>query len=124
MNNPLALIIEDDPDLAMIFAGALQEAGYDSEIAHDGRIALEQLANTTPAVVVLDLHLPRVSGKDVLRQMRADPRLAETRVILATADPLMADNLREEADLVLLKPISFDQLSILAARLRPHNTST
>lgn len=116
-----ALIIEDDFDLASIFAGALRLAEYEVEIIQDGRLALERLAAMIPDIVVLDLHLPRVSGGDVLRHIRADQRLTETRVMLATADPLLADNLREEADLVLIKPISFTQMRDLATRLRPHD---
>jgi two-component system cell cycle response regulator DivK len=119
MANPLALIIEDDPKLATIFARALQMAEFDPEIAQDGKVALSRLAVTIPAVVVLDLHLPYVSGLEILRQIRADERLNQTHVILATADALMAENLRQEADLVLLKPISFSQLRDLASRLRP-----
>ncbi len=114
MSKPFALIIEDDEDLAMIFSGALQEVGFEIEIISDGQEALDRLANVIPAVVMLDLHLPNVPGKDILRQIRADERLSKTRVILATADPLAAGQLRAEVDLVLLKPISFEQLSILA----------
>lgn len=116
-----ALIIEDDFDLASIFAGALRIAEYEVEIVQDGRLALERLAALIPDIVVLDLHLPRVSGEDVLHHIRADRRLTKTRVMLATADPLLADNLREEADLVLIKPISFTQMRDLAARLRPRD---
>ena len=119
MTNPFALIIEDDPDLATIFAEALQMAEFETEIVSDGQAALGRLAATTPAVVVLDLHLPHVSGPKILQQIRADRRLAKTRVLLATADALMAESLRREADLVLLKPISFHQLRDLAKRLRP-----
>ena len=71
-------------------------------------------------VVVLDMHLPHVAGPDILRYIRADARLEKTQVIIATADPSMADSLREEATLVLLKPISFSQLRDLAKRLRQH----
>lgn len=80
---------------------------------------MTRLAVISPALVVLDLHLPSFSGIDILRHIRADERLAETRVILATADAIMADSLREESDLVLLKPISVTQLRDLAIRLRP-----
>lgn len=119
MSNPLALIIEDDPDAATIFSEALQAAGFETEIVRTGDKALKRLAVTTPDAVVLDLHLPHVSGTDILRQIRADARLAKTRMIIATADPRMAELLRDQADLVLLKPISFSQLRDLAARLRP-----
>jgi DNA-binding response OmpR family regulator len=114
-----ALIIEDDRDLALIFAQALQAAGFATGIVRDGDDALARLAVATPDIVVLDLHLPRTSGADILREIRADERLAQTRVIVATADPRMADMLQDQPDLVLLKPISFSQLRDLAARLAP-----
>ena len=119
MNEPLALIVEDDTDLANIFAKALEAAEFETEIVQDGHAALERLATTQPAVVLLDLHLPYVSGKTILRHIRSDARLAQTRVMLATADSMLADSLRFEADLVLLKPIAYGQLRDLAMRLRP-----
>jgi len=122
MSNPLALIIEDDQKLAVIFTQALRQAGYETETIYDGRTALERLAVITPVVIVLDLHLPQASGKDILRQIRQEARLVDTRVMLATADALMADTLRSEVELILLKPISFTQLRDLAIRLRPPDT--
>lgn len=124
MTHPLALIIEDDPKLADIFSLALKSAEFETEIVSDGNQALTWLANKTPSIIVLDLHLPYVSGKEILRQIQADDRLANTRVMLATADALMADSLREEVDLVLLKPISVSQLRDLAARLRLLDTKS
>jgi len=117
--NPLALIIEDHDDTASIFALALHQAGFETEIIPDGEDALTRLVDTTPAVVILDLHLPHVSGDNILSQIRSDERLTKTQVILATADPLRAETLRAEANLVLIKPISFSQLRDMAERLRP-----
>ena len=117
--NPPVLIIEDDYDARMIFAKALQAAGFETEIIEEGATALIRLAEITPAAVVLDIHLPHASGEEILQYIRADERFSETQVILATADALMAEKLREEADLVLLKPIDFAQLRDLSARLRP-----
>jgi two-component system cell cycle response regulator DivK len=118
-NNQYAMIIEDNEDLAIIFAEALQAAGLETDIIQDGETALEQLTDSRPRIIILDLHLPYVSGEEVLEQIRADERLAESKVIIATADPRMADMLKDSADLVLLKPISFGQLRDLAARLSP-----
>ena len=117
MDNLLAFIIEDDDDAGVIFSNALREAGFECEIIQTGDEALARLAETVPAVVVLDLHLPRVSGVEILRQIRADARLAETHVIVATAFPDMAAGLEEKADLVLTKPISYGQLRDLAKRV-------
>ncbi|MCL4302352.1 MAG: response regulator [Anaerolineae bacterium] len=119
MTQPMALIIEDDPKLAFIFAQALRSADFETETLPDGRTARDRLAEITPAVVVLDLHLPYLSGRELLYHIRADQRFVETRVILATADSVLAESLQEEADLVLLKPISPIQLRDLAKRLRP-----
>jgi two-component system cell cycle response regulator DivK len=122
MSNPFALIIEDDPKLAFLFDEALQMAEFETEIVQDGQAALERLAATTPAVVVLDLHLPHLSGSDILAHIRADQRLAQTRIMLATADASKAEHLRSDVDVVLLKPISLHQMSTLAKRLRPPDT--
>jgi DNA-binding response OmpR family regulator len=123
MTNPLALVIEDDLNLAAIFAEALQSAEFETEIIQTGRTALARLAITTPAVVLLDLHLPYVSGEEILRQIRANERLVKTQVIITTADARLAEGLQAEADLVLLKPISFNQLRDLATRLHPSDTT-
>jgi DNA-binding response OmpR family regulator len=82
-----------------------------------GDKALAWLAETTPAVVVLDLELPRVPGTEILRQIRADVHLANIHVIIATAFPDMALDLEEKADLVLIKPVSYSQLRDLAKRV-------
>ncbi len=117
MSSQFALVIEDERDEAVFFAHAMQAAGFETEIIRAGDTALARLAVVVPDVVVLDLHLPRIAGADVLHQIRGDARLAETRVIIVTGDPQMAESLRDEADLVLIKPIGFDQLCGLAARL-------
>ena len=121
-DRPLAFIIEDEPSLATIFALAVDKAGYRTEIIREGRQALKQLAVSQPHIIILDLHLPYVSGKDLLQYIRSDSRLAKTQVIITTADALQAELLHKEADLVLLKPVSFQQLRDLATRLRPPDT--
>lgn len=120
--NPLALIVEDDGHLASIYSQALQAAQYTTETVLDGNTALDRLRKIVPAVVVLDLHLPIVSGKDVLTEIRSNERLAQTKVMITTADATLAENLAGDSDLVLLKPIGFDQLRDLAARLRPSDS--
>jgi len=113
---PFALVVEDNEDLNMIFSTALEQAGYKIESISDGLVAQKRLKEITPDLVVLDLHIPGVNGNIILGQIRADQRLAQARVILATADAEFAASLQGQADLVLLKPISFSQLSQLAGR--------
>jgi DNA-binding response OmpR family regulator len=117
MSNPVALVIEDDRDLATLFAIALRMAGVETEIFYAGDTALARLAVLVPDLVVLDLHIPRTAGKDILRQIRADARLSETRVVVVTGDPLAAEDIQNQADQVLIKPFNFDTLQDLATGL-------
>lgn len=117
MSKPLALIIEDDPDLSEIFSISLRGGGFDTELIRDGQAAIDRLAGEPPAIIVLDLHLPHVDGATILAAIRANERYAKTAVIVATADAQVADGLRTKADLVLLKPVGVDQLRDLAKRM-------
>ena len=117
MSKHTALIVEDDYDASTIFATALQVVGFDTQIIASGEEAVEHLKSTAPDLVILDLHLPRVVGTDILNQIRSDERLKNTLVIVASADARMADMIRPLADLVLLKPTTFSQVRDLAARL-------
>ena len=119
--NPLAFVIEDDEAQADLFFEALQKAAFEVEIIRDGKAALARLAEAVPSIVVLDINLPFVSGVDILHNIRGDARLAMTRIIIASANPQIAIDLQEEADLVLIKPVSYFQLRDLAARLRASN---
>src|SRR5512133_4264470 len=101
MPKPLALVIEDDAHLSRIFSLTLQ-TDFETEVYGDGTTAFMRLANADPAVVVLDLNLPGLKGKEVLADIRSTPRLKKTRVILCTADEQQAELLRDQADSVIL----------------------
>ncbi len=116
-SNRLALVIEDDEDLAIIFTEALHTAGYKTKTIRDGKQAMEEVDSSQPNLVLLDLHLPHVNGLQILAKIRKDERLANTKVIIATADARMSE-MAGDADFMLIKPISFAQLRDLCARLR------
>jgi chemosensory pili system protein ChpA (sensor histidine kinase/response regulator) len=115
-SKPTALIIEDDEDLNAIFSSALEKAGYEVRSVFDGVAAQNILTEFVPALIILDLHMPKVGGDVVLRTIRADDRLKNVRVIVATADAAFAQAMQFKSEMVLLKPISFSQLSQLASR--------
>ena len=117
MTKPLALVVEDDQDLSIIFGEALELANCKTKVIQDGEKALEWLAENLPSLVVLDLHLPNVGGKSILSYIRRQPHLANARVIITTADARLGESLRSQAQLVLIKPVSFIQLRNLAKRL-------
>ncbi|MEJ5240876.1 MAG: response regulator [Anaerolineales bacterium] len=111
------LLVEDDPHQAEIFSFALGQTGLIVHHLKDGAEVLPFLKEHAPELVVLDLHLPNLRGDKILQALRANPATANCKVILATADPRLADRLQDQADLVLLKPISYQQLKELAKRL-------
>jgi len=117
MDKPLALIIEDERDVAALFRYVIDMAGYRTEIALHGQIAIERLSNIQPDLVILDLNLPGVSGVEILEMIRKDARLNYTKVIVITAHAHLAAGLRAEPDLLLLKPVSLDQLTQLVGRI-------
>ncbi len=115
---PFALIIEDSISTAKMFSLALEGAGFNTEIIFDGISGIKRIAELTPDVLVLDLHLPFATGEEILQQMYDKQRFQSTRIIIATADANFATMVQERVDFVLLKPISYEQLHQLATRLR------
>lgn len=118
MSHALALIIEDEVDLADIFSEAMQAAGFSTEVINHGNIAQQRITEVVPEIIILDLHLPGMDGVHLLEKIRSDARLFNTKVIIATADHNLSLTLRDKATLVLLKPISFSQLRDLSVRLK------
>jgi CheY-like chemotaxis protein len=116
---PLALVAEDSADQAYIFRKALFMSGYQVEVVNNGVAASLRLQEIVPRIVVLDLHLPGISGEKLLQQIRSDERLKDTKTFLITGDAGLAEKLRDSATITLLKPISFAQLSMLATKFLP-----
>jgi two-component system, OmpR family, response regulator AdeR len=82
MENPRILVVEDEPKLARILEGYLREAGFQSERAENGRVALERFSAYQPHLVLLDLRLPELDGLEVLKTIRTK---STTPVVVLTA---------------------------------------
>lgn len=89
------LLIEDEDMVATIYRARLTRAGYAVELAADGESGLSQLRQSTPDAVLLDAHLPRMDGLQVLQLIRSDPKFAMLPVILCTA--ALNPRMQEEA---------------------------
>jgi PleD family two-component response regulator len=112
------LIIDDDKDTANFFSMVLSLVGFTCDIVNSAKQALSRIAVTQPDMILLDMRLGlEIGGEDILYQIRSNPRLDETRVIVITAYPAMAEPITNLADLILLKPVDVDQLKTLASRL-------
>ena len=112
-----ALVVEDDEELGEIFVDLLETTGLKVERVGDGQLALDSLKQFTPDIMMLDMHLPRVSGLEILQQVRADARLQNIEVVIVTADALLSNVVRDQADFVLIKPVDYSQLNTLIERL-------
>jgi two-component system phosphate regulon response regulator PhoB len=79
------LIVEDEVDVAELLAHHLKKAGFVVEMATNGRTALTFIRDQPPTLVVLDLMLPEMSGLDLCRAIRSDPRTKEMAIVMLSA---------------------------------------
>jgi len=82
---PLILVVEDDASLGEVVVSALKDEGLDARLAHDGDEAMRLVDATDPSAIILDLMMPKRDGFSVLRELRADGRIAHLPVIVVTA---------------------------------------
>ncbi|MCC6802775.1 MAG: response regulator transcription factor [Anaerolineae bacterium] len=108
--SPLILVVEDDSDTADYVTALLQTSGYNAVTADSGEIALSEIANAQPDLVLLDLNLPDMAGLDVLRQVRANSLLPMIILSGATQDKSKVVALEEGADDYVVKPFSPEEL--------------
>ncbi len=124
MSKPFALIIEDESLLADLYSKVIRDVGFETETALDGNTALERVKSTTPDIIILDIHLPFVSGLDILTEIRNNDNLTNTKVIIITADRDTGNKLSGQANFILIKPITITQIESLVGRLYKMITST
>jgi DNA-binding response OmpR family regulator len=85
------LVADNDEDILTLVSFRLQRQGYEVLVARDGAEALERARAELPDLCVLDVMMPKLTGYDVTRELRADPRTADVPVILLTARVQEAD---------------------------------
>ena len=89
--NPTVLLVEDDRFLRRAAEASLRQAGFTVALASDGEEALRQVAAVKPAIVLLDLIMPKLQGFEVLRRLKAAPETAGIPVVVTS-------NLGQETD--------------------------
>lgn len=85
-NEPLVLLVEDQAEVAEMYRLKLQFDGYRVAIASDGLVGLQMVGSLLPDVVLLDMHLPGVSGLKVLAALRAQEATQKLPVLMLSAD--------------------------------------
>ena len=119
MSFPLALILEDDPKLAELYETVLKQCKYETIVIESGREAQTRLETLSPVLILLDIHLPYVSGMDLLKQIQTDNRFKQTTIIVMTADLYTAKDLEGHVQHVLLKTHGISALRNIATRVYP-----
>ncbi|MGV2435688.1 MAG UNVERIFIED_CONTAM: response regulator [Anaerolineae bacterium] len=120
-----ALIVEDDMVLADVVAFTLRREGYEVLLAQDGETALERFEAEKPAIILLDLNLPKLDGVAVCRKIRQSHNTPIIMLSVRDSDADVIRGLEIGADDYLTKPFSPAQL---LARMRAvlrrtgHNT--
>jgi two-component system phosphate regulon response regulator PhoB len=107
------LVVDDEADIVALVAYHLVKAGYRVSTASNGAEALTAARQERPALIVLDLMLPGVSGYEVLEQLRAAPATRDIAVLMLTARREEPDRIRGlalGADDYLTKPFSPQEL--------------
>jgi two-component system sensor histidine kinase/response regulator len=123
-HTPEILVVDDDPRNRRLLEEYLMVAGYDVRLAPDGRTALALASERPPDLVLLDVMMPDLSGLEVCRQLKNDPRTRLCQVVLVTAldgSPHRVEGLDTGADDYIAKPVRREEFmakvrSMLRAR--------
>ena len=107
------LIADDEPAIATSLKFLFDKGGYETEIASDGEVVLALAKTFKPDLIVLDLMLPRLSGLEVCRALRADVQQRHVKILMLSARGGAADLARGRAvgaDVYQVKPFSTQEL--------------
>jgi two-component system response regulator MtrA len=111
---PVLLVADDDEDVLMLVQLRLSRSGYEVVVARDGEEALRLVREKQPDLAVLDWMMPKASGLEVLRALRADEETASIPVLMLTARASASDieqGLAAGADDYIAKPFSPQELA-------------
>ena len=117
------LLVEDDALISEVLTSVLEDEGYLVIVAHDGEQAIALLSTTRPDLALLDVMMPLVDGREVLRHIRATESTRDLPVILMSASPLSVLEGAESYSLFLRKPFDLQTLLDEVTRLSPRKLS-
>lgn len=95
MNKPLILVVDDDGPILTLMKNILREFGFEAVVASTGAAALQSAREKTPDLVLLDKNMPGMSGTEVIREIRSQPRLAHVPILILSGEPVDRHELAE-----------------------------
>ncbi|HEY9696248.1 MAG TPA: response regulator [Trichocoleus sp.] len=118
------LIVDDISDNSFLLQTFLEAEGYQVDIADNGQTALEKIEAAPPALVLLDVMMPGMSGYEVTRHVRQNPALPYIPILLITGFDQTADSKGFDVgvDGFIRKPVDFDQLLAQVRSLLSQNS--
>lgn len=117
---PRVLVVDDDAVIRQLICVNLELEGFEVHTAIDGQDALDKIKDIDPAVVTLDIMMPRLDGWETAARLREDPETAHVKVVLLSARAQEADLRRGQGlgvDAYLTKPFDPDDLVTTVRRL-------
>lgn len=111
-NDISVLVVDDDVCLRAILGEILEQEGYIVSLASNGFSGLRLAAEQHPRIVLLDLALPELSGFEVLRELRSNPRTHDIAVVIVSgnAERLATEGQLDLVDAVIHKPFTIESL--------------
>jgi len=117
---PTVVVIEDDPRSAELVELHLRAAGLNARTVGTGEAGLEAIRGLLPAAVVLDIHLPGMTGWEVLETLKADPSTAAVPVVVVSVEPERGRGFALGATEYLVKPVHGEHLLAAVSRALQH----
>ncbi len=117
-----ALVIEDDPISSSLLTKILTHMGLTSTLCHTGEEAMELIQIERPDVIISDLHMSNMSGKELLQHLRSHPLFKDIPVLIVSGDAFTSvkeDILRAGANAYISKPVHFNELYLALSRHLP-----
>lgn len=117
----LVLIAEDEEPIALALVDLIEESGYRTLVAHNGKRALELAREYHPALIITDLMMPYLSGREVIAALRAEGDDTERPIppIILMSAAGQTHTRDTGADAVLPKPFDLEEIEALLHRFLP-----
>ena len=118
-SNTLVMVVDDELQMCNVLRRVLEKEGYEVITAQDGETALRFIPEKKPNVILLDMMMPGIDGREVCRRIRE--LSTKTKIIYVTAkveqDPTKLKELRSEADAIIAKPATRKQILSTVSRV-------